>query len=547
MKMHQLLLGLSLLLVALIWQLRRVGQRPKDYPPGPPTLPVIGNLHQIPGERRHQQFLAWAEEYGPIYSLITGNKTIIVLNSDVAIKDLLDKRGAIYSSRPDSYIAQTILSRGMRVLFMENTPNGVWSGVRKMLHLILNITAARTYVPYQDLENKAMLLGMLEDPSDFINHLRRYAASLTTQMTFGFRTTSMEDERIKRAYDLFDRSGQMIVSPMAGLLDLFPILRKLPSLLLPIKKEGQEMHRRELKLFKEYYNGVKQGLQNGTAKPSISVDIVKMQKQESLSDGLAAYIAGQILQAGSETTAGIVVGFIQAMVIFPEVAKMAQEELDRVCGRDRLPDLNDVPHLPYIRACAKECFRWMPGLLLGVPHAVTKEDSYMGYRIPKGATVIMNVWAVHNDAKRHPDPRKFDPMRYINDNSSSMDSANHADATKRDHFGFGAGRRRCQGMHIADRSVFLALSRLLWAFDFKRAKDPLTGKEIVPDMDELVDGILSMPKPFKCEIVPRDEYKARRVREEWDEVKKLLDEEMQWKEVPKGMVWGDETPQIADD
>lgn len=53
---------------------------------------------------------------------------------------------------------------------------------------------------------------------------------------------------------------------MAGLLDLFPILRKLPSLLLPIKKEGQEMHRRELKLFKEYYNGVKQGLQNGTAK-----------------------------------------------------------------------------------------------------------------------------------------------------------------------------------------------------------------------------------------------------------------------------------------
>lgn len=78
-----------------------------------------------------------------------------------------------------------------------------------MLHLILNITAARTYVPYQDLENKAMLLGMLEDPSDFINHLRRYAASLTTQMTFGFRTTSMEDERIKRAYDVFAtlRSG----------------------------------------------------------------------------------------------------------------------------------------------------------------------------------------------------------------------------------------------------------------------------------------------------------------------------------------------------
>jgi hypothetical protein len=45
-----------------------------------------------------------------------------------------------------------------------------------------------------------MLLGVLESPSDFINHLRRYTASLTTQMTFGFRTVSMHDERFKEAF-----------------------------------------------------------------------------------------------------------------------------------------------------------------------------------------------------------------------------------------------------------------------------------------------------------------------------------------------------------
>lgn len=126
-------------------------------------------------------------------------------------------------------------------------------------------------------------------------------------------------------------------------------------------------------------------------KPSICVDLVKIQKEESLSDNLAAYISGSLLQAGSETTSSILVGFIQAMVIFPEVARQAQSELDRVCG-DRLPDLNDVPNLPYIRACAKETLRWMPGFLLGVPHAVTQDDSYLGYHIPKGSTVIMNVW-----------------------------------------------------------------------------------------------------------------------------------------------------------
>lgn len=81
------------------------------------------------------------------------------------------------------------------------------------------------------------------------------------------------------------------------------------------------------------------------------------------------------------------------MVIYPDVAKTAQAELDRVCG-DRMPDLNDVPNLPYIRACAKESLRWMPGFMLGVPHAVTQDDMYMGYRIPKDSTVIMNVWCV---------------------------------------------------------------------------------------------------------------------------------------------------------
>lgn len=103
--------------LAILYRLRNVGRRPKDLPPGPPTLPIIGNLHLMPKSQPHLQFKKWADEYGPVYSLILGTSVMIVLSSDIAIKELLDKRSGIYSSRPPLYIGQ-VLSGGLRMLLM---------------------------------------------------------------------------------------------------------------------------------------------------------------------------------------------------------------------------------------------------------------------------------------------------------------------------------------------------------------------------------------------------------------------------------------------
>jgi hypothetical protein len=105
-------------LVALaVFRLSNIGQRPKDFPPGPATWPLIGNLHLMPKEKAHLQFQKWAQEYGPVYSLMLGTQVMIVLSSDQAIKDLLDKRSGIYSSRPDMYLGK-IVSGGYRMLLM---------------------------------------------------------------------------------------------------------------------------------------------------------------------------------------------------------------------------------------------------------------------------------------------------------------------------------------------------------------------------------------------------------------------------------------------
>jgi cytochrome P450 len=123
-----------------------------------------------------------------------------------------------------------------------------------------------------------------------------------------------------------------------------------------------------------------------------------VQKIENFSDDLACYISGTLLEAGSDTTASTLYGFVLAMIMFPDVQKKIWEEIDHVIGSDRLPEESDLADLPYVRCTIKESLRWMPTVILGIPHSVTRDDTYKGYKIPQGATIMNNIWY----ALRHP-------------------------------------------------------------------------------------------------------------------------------------------------
>jgi|SRR5690242_12841297 hypothetical protein len=72
----------------------------------------------MPTKDAHLQFRKWADEYGPVYSLILGTKPFIVLSSAQAVKDLLDKKSALYSDRQEMYVGQILGSGGLRLLMM---------------------------------------------------------------------------------------------------------------------------------------------------------------------------------------------------------------------------------------------------------------------------------------------------------------------------------------------------------------------------------------------------------------------------------------------
>ena len=84
------------------------------------------------------------------------------------------------------------------------------------------------------------------------------------------------------------------------------------------------------------------------------------------------------------------------MALNPHVVGKAQEELDRVLGGERLPDFSDQEDLPYICAIVKELFRWGCPFPIGVPKRVMEDDTYNGYFIPAGATIVENIWFVNH-------------------------------------------------------------------------------------------------------------------------------------------------------
>jgi hypothetical protein len=140
----------------------------------------------------------------------------------------------------------------------------------------------------------------------------------------------------------------------------------------------------------------------------------------------------------------------------------------------------------------------------------------------------------------NPNPRTFDPSRFQNDLRSEFESATARDPSQRRNYIFGAGRRVCQGMHIAERSLFLAVTRLLWAFDFK---PPESGK--MPDVDDLLGSLTVQPAPFEVSIVARSEDRKRLIQETWRDVEKmLLDDKGQWKNVPHGMAFSTWMPDV---
>jgi hypothetical protein len=145
---------------------------------------------------------------------------------------------------------------------------------------------------------------------------------------------------------------------------------------------------------------------------------------------------------------------------------------------------------------------------------------YKDYFIPANTVVSVNQYALHFDPERYDKPDDFIPDRYLNHTLKAGAYVAHPDPYERDHFDFGAGRRICPGMHLAENSLFITIASIIWGFEI--LPPILDGQVSAVDVSDAAyeEGVNTLPKPGKLLFVPRSEVVEKTIKAEWQKAKK---------------------------
>lgn len=482
---------------------RRHTQSALPLPPGPPSKGILGNVSDIPVDNAWTAYARMADKYGPIVHLRALNKHVVVLNTLEAMTELFERRGAIYSDRPRFRMLE-LMGWFWNIGLMPYGPK--WREHRLVLHQFFNEHESKTYAEIVTHNNTKLLRSFLEAPNDFYRHVRHLAASNVLSISYGIDASPEDDPWVKIVSDGMESFGHA-GTPGAYLIDWIPLLKYVPAWFPGAVFKRRAMEWRPLvdRMLDAPFDFVKSQLALGMSVPSsvASALIVHGLNGEPIDEGVARICAANAYAAGAETTGASLLFIVLAMVLFPEKQHAAQDELDRVVGLGRLPQLSDRDSLPYVEAFMLEAFRLYPVVPLSMPHRVTTEDEYQGSRIPEGATVLANVWQILRDPCHYPDPHSFTPERYLKD--GQLDSTVSDPRVPI----FGLGRRVCVGRPLADSTVWLFAATVLACFSIRKQKGRDRGEnDFVP---EFHSGLVFCPEPFPCDISPRSETAIRSI------------------------------------
>ncbi|EJD42045.1 cytochrome P450 [Auricularia subglabra TFB-10046 SS5] len=491
----------GLVLVVALYEYRRASRRKTPFPPGPPeTSLILGNVSDIP--RPPAQWKAYHElskKYGAVMHLRAADKHLVVLDAMQAAVDLLEKRGAVYSDRTRMPMLGELMGYEWNVSFM---PYGdVWRQHRRALHQHLHEGALPRLHDHLERTNARFLRALIDAPGGWWDLTHWLASASIMSAVYGKDDTLLKDDPwVVISEEVVQNANDQALGGV-HLVDMFPFLKYVPYWLpgAGFKRRALRARALQLRARDEPVEWVESQREAGKAHPSIASALMDADMDGAAVPGaVIKNSTGIAYLAGADTTLAALRSFVLAMVRSPDIQRRAQAELDRVIPADRLPSLADrsALALPYLEAVLRETYRKYPPVPLGIPHQSTQDDEYNRMRIPRGAVVIANGWAMLHDEQTYPgDPQVFRPERFLKDGALNKDMMDPRAAA------FGFGRRICPGRHFADAEVWLMMATLLHAFDILPAQDGVYPAE------ELEGRNVVGPVKFDCGIVPRSPAK----------------------------------------
>ncbi|EOA22982.1 hypothetical protein CARUB_v10003723mg [Capsella rubella] len=462
----------------------------KNLPPGPPRLPIIGNLHQL-GSRPQRSMFKLSQKYGPLMSLKFGNVSAVVASTPETVKDVLKTFDVECCSRPYMTYAARVTYDLKDLAFSFYTK--YWREVRKMT--VVELYTAKRVKSFQHVrqEEVASLVqsikesASLEEVVNLNKKLVKLSGSVICKVGFGI---TLQGSKLENAYEEVVQGTMEVLGSFAA-ADNFPVVGKLIDRITGLHSKCE-------KVFKAMDSFFDQSIEHHLENPMISLSCSSRWKEERLDleninllettpKGLCWY---NLLIAGVDTSGHTVAWVMTHLITNPRVLKKAQAEVREVIkNKDDIIE-EDIERLEYLKMVIKETLRINPLVPLLIPREASKDLKIKGYDIPKKTWIYVNVWAIHRNPNVWKDPEAFIPERF-------MDSQIDYKGLDFELLPFGSGRRMCPGIGMGMALVHLTLINLLYRFDWKLPE----GME-VEDVDLEESYGLVCPKKVPLELIP---------------------------------------------
>ncbi|XP_027329605.1 cytochrome P450 71D10-like isoform X2 [Abrus precatorius] len=427
-----------------------------NLPPGPRTLPLIGNLHLLVGSLPHHCLKNLADKYGPLMHLKLGEISNIIVTSPEIVKEIVRTHDINFSDRPNLLSTRIATYNGDSIAFCQH--GDYWRQVRKICTIeLLTPKRVQSFRSIREEEVSELVRKILASEGSIFNlsqHIYRMTYGIAARTAFGF-----------------------------SVADLYPSSRVLEMIAKPkIEKVHREIDRILQDIIEDHRNRESDRCEGGEDLVDVLLKFQPEKESECpLTDDKIKAIIQDIITGGGETSSSVVEWGMSEMIKNPKVMEAAQAEVRRVFDWKGHVDETQLHELIYLKSIIKETLRLHPSVPLLVPRVNRERCQINGYEIPAKTRILINAWAIGRDPKYWDEPESFKPERFLN---SSIDFK----GTNFELIPFGVGRRMCPGIAFATPNIELPLAQFLYHFDWKLPNEMKTEELDMAESNKITAG-----------------------------------------------------------